>query len=383
MIIKNTNIIFPDRIQKGSVKIENGKVKEIGSSVSGSEPVIDGEGMYLSPGFIDIHIHGAAGADTMDGSYDALNTIAKAIAKHGTTSFLPTTMTMGKDSIRKALESVSEAKQKGTDGANVLGCHLEGPFISSSAIGAQNPEYVLKPSVEDFLDMAGSHIEDIVTLTIAPEVQGAGELIRFLSHNHIKASMGHTSATYEQAVKGIECGICHSTHLYNAMTPLHHRNPGAVGAIFDTSITTEIIADGIHIAYPSIRTALKQKGLDKMMLISDAMMACTMPDGDYTLGGQRVIVKEGAARLENGSLAGSVLTLDKAVRNIKNNTTYPLHEIIRMVTYNPACHCNVQDRKGIIKEGYDADLVLFDEDINIKKVIIGGREVQKNIGQIV
>lgn len=376
MIIKNTNIIFPDCIKKGSVKIENGRITEIDSSIAESEPAIDGEGMYLSPGFIDIHIHGAAGADTMDGSYDALNTISKAIAMHGTTSFLPTTMTMGKDSIKTALESVSEAKRKGTDGANVLGCHLEGPFISSSAIGAQNPDYVLEPSVENFLDIAGSHMEDIVTLTIAPEVQGAGELISFLSRNHIKTSMGHTCATYEQAVVGIECGICHSTHLFNAMTPLHHRNPGAVGAIFDTGITTEMIADGIHIAYPSIRTALKQKGLDKVMLVSDAMGACTMPDGDYSLGGQRVIVKEGSARLENGALAGSVLTLDKAVRNIKNNTHYPLHDTIRMVTHNPACHCNVQDRKGTIKEGYDADLVLFDEDINIKKVIIGGREVK-------
>lgn len=375
MIIKNTNIIFPDCIKKGSVKIENGKLKEIGSSISGDDSIIDGEGLYLSPGFIDIHIHGAAGADTMDGSYDALNTISKAIAMHGTTSFLPTTMTMGKDSIKTALESISIAKQKGTDGANVLGCHLEGPFISSSAIGAQNPKYVLKPSVEDFLDIAGSHMDDVITLTIAPEVEGAEELIRFVSRNNIKASMGHTHATYEEAIAGIEWGICHATHLFNAMTPLHHRNPGAVGAIFDSNITTEMIADGIHIAYPSIRTALKQKGLDKMVLVSDAMMACTMPDGDYTLGGQRVIVKEGAARLENGSLAGSVLTLDKAVKNIKNNTNYPLHEIIRMATYNPACHCNVQDRKGSIKEGYDADLVLFDEDINIKKVIIGGREV--------
>jgi len=379
LIIKNTNIIFPDCIQKGNIKIENGKIREIGPSVSGNEPVIDGEGMYLSPGFIDIHIHGAAGADTMDGSYNALNTISKAIAKHGTTSFLPTTMTMGKDSIKAALESVSEAKQKGTDGANVLGCHLEGPFISSSAIGAQNPKYVLKPSVDDFIDIAGPHMDDIVTLTLAPEVDGAEGLIKFLSINHIKASMGHTSATYEQAFNGIKCGICHSTHLYNAMTPLHHRNPGAVGAIFDSGITTEIIADGIHIAYPSIRTALKQKGLDKVILVSDAMMACTMPDGNYTLGGQKVIVTEGAARLENGSLAGSVLTLDKAVRNIKNNTHYPLHEIIRMVTYNPACHCNVQDRKGIIKEGYDADLILFDEDINIKKVIIGGNELSDEV----
>ncbi len=375
MLIKNVKIIFPDCIQKGSVKVEDGKIKEIGPSVTGSEPLIDGEGLYLSPGFIDIHIHGAAGADTMDGTYDAINTISKAVAKHGTTSFLPTTMTMCKDDIKKALESIAEAKKKGTEGANVLGCHMEGPFISSCAIGAQNPKYVLAPTVKDFLYIAGPHLKDVTTLTMAPEVDGALELAEFLNKNNIKVSIGHTNATYEQALVGIKCGMCHATHLYNAMTPLNHRNPGTVGAIFDSEITAEMIADGIHIAYPSIRIALKQKGLRKMMLVTDAMMACTMPDGDYSLGGQRVIVKENAARLENGSLAGSVLTMDKAVRNIKNNTHYPLHEIVKMATHNPASYCGVQDRKGSIKEGYDADLILFDEDINVKKVIIGGREV--------
>jgi N-acetylglucosamine-6-phosphate deacetylase len=174
-------------------------------------------------------------------------------------------------------------------------------------------------------------------------------------------------------MEGIKCGICHATHLYNAMTPLHHRKPGVVGAVFDSDITTEMIADGIHIAYPSIRVALKQKGTDRMVLITDAMMACTMPDGNYALGGQKVIVKDNAARLENGALAGSVLALDKAIRNIKNNTDYPLYEIVKMATYNPARHCSMQDHKGSIKEGFDADLVLFDEDINIKKVIITGR----------
>ena len=376
MIIKNANIIFPDSIIKGCIRIENGKIKEISTSLSNDDTVINGDGLYLSPGFIDIHIHGAAGADTMDGNYHAINTISKAIAQHGTTSFLPTTMTMGKEDIKKALESISEAKKKGTEGANVLGCHLEGPFISSSAIGAQNPAFVAAPDIDDFLYIAGPHMDNIITLTLAPEVSGANELINFLCKRHIKASIGHTKATYEQAMEGIKSGASHSTHLYNAMTPLHHRTPGTVGAIFDSGITTEMIVDGIHIAYPAVRTALRQKGIDKMVLISDAMMACTMPDGDYTLGGQRVIVTNGAARLENGALAGSVLTLDKAIKNIKENTSYPLYEIVRMATHNPACHCNIQDHKGSIEEGYDADLVLFDDSISIKKVIIDGKIIK-------
>ena len=188
-------------------------------------------------------------------------------------------------------------------------------------------------------------------------------------------SLGHTTATYEQTIEAIECGACHSTHLYNAMTPLNHRAPGVVGAIFDSDITTETIADGIHISYPALRIAYKQKGTDKVLLMTDAMMACCMPDGEYSLGGQDVIVINGAARLKNGSLAGSVLTLDKAVKNVYKNCTLPLNEVVKMASYNGAKHCKVDDHKGLIKEGYDADLILFDDDINIEKVFISGKEV--------
>lgn len=375
MLIKNCNIIYLDKIEKGSVLIENGKIKEINPSNVNDTEVIDAEGLYLSPGFIDVHIHGAGGCDTMDGTVESINTIAKTIVEHGTTSFTPTTMTVAAEDIRKSMKVIKKLKEEGTEGANVLGAHLEGPFISPKAIGAQNPNFLLAPSVENYNKIVGDYGDAVVSITMAPEVEGAKELIKYLSDNGVIVSMGHTKATYDEAIEGIKCGACHSTHLYNAMTPFTHREPGVVGATFDTDITTETISDGIHISYPALRTAYKQKGTDKVLLVSDAMEACGMPDGQYSLGGQDVIVKNGAARLLDGTLAGSVLTLDKAVKNIYSNSNYPLNEVVRMATYNGAKHCHVEDHKGLIKEGYDADLILFNEDIEIQKVFVKGKKV--------
>lgn len=376
MLVKNCKIIFEDKIEKGSVLIENGKISKINPCNTHETEEFDAEGLYLSPGFIDIHIHGAGGCDTMDGNYDSLNTIAKTIANHGTTSFLPTTMTCSIEDIKKAVAAISYAKNNGTDGANVLGTHLEGPFISPNMIGAQNPKYVQKPSVETFKEMVGDNVNAIVSITLAPEVEGADELIKYLKTLGIVVSAGHSKATYDETIKGISCGISHSTHLFNAMTGLHHREAGVVGAVFDSDITTETISDGIHICYPSLRIAYRQKGIDKVLLVTDAMMACGMPDGKYSLGGQDVFVKDGAARLKEGNLAGSILTLDKAIRNVYKNSNYKLYEVVRMATINGAKFCKVDDRKGYIKEGYDADLVLFDENIDVKKVIINGKIIK-------
>ena len=375
MLIKNCNIVYLDKIEKGNILIENGKIKAINPKEECDCEVIDGEGLFLSPGFIDVHIHGAGGHDTMDGTYEAINEISKVIVKHGTTSFTPTTMTVDKKDIRKAMSAIKEAKIKGTDGANVLGAHLEGPFISPKAIGAQNPNYLIDPTIENFNEMVGEDEDAVVSITMAPEVEGAKELATYLSDKGIVCSMGHTKANYEEAMDGIKCGFCHSTHLFNAMTPFTHREPGVVGAIFDSEITTETISDGIHISYPSLRTAYKQKGTDKVLLVTDAMMACGMQDGMYSLGGQDVEVKNGAARLLSGSLAGSVLTLDKAIRNVYNNSNYPLNEIVKMASFNGAKYCRVDDKKGQIKENFDADLVLFDDNIDIKMTIVNGKIV--------
>ena len=376
MLIKNCNIIYLDKIELGSVLIEDDKIKEINpQNIPNDLDIIDGNGLYLSPGFIDVHIHGAGGHDTMDGTFEAINEISKTIVKHGTTSFTPTTMTVSIEDINKSMLSIKDAKENGTDGAIVLGAHLEGPFISPMAIGTQNPNYLVEPTIENFNAMVKNAEDAVVSITIAPEIPGAKELIKILSGKGIVCSIGHTKATYEEAIDGIKCGCSHSTHLFNAMTGFTHREPGVVGAIFDTDITTETISDGIHISYPSLRIAYKQKTSDKVLLVTDAMRACCMPDGMYDLGGQDVIVKDSAARLLSGNLAGSILTLDKAVKNVYENTNMPLYEVVKMATLNPAKHCKVSHKKGLIKEGYNADLVLFDENINIKKVIVSGKAI--------
>lgn len=374
MIFKDFKLIFTDRIERGSIKVENGKITSFNPDEE-DEEMIFGHGRYLSPGFVDIHIHGAGNKDTMEGTFEALNTISKTIAQHGTTTFLPTTMTVDVRDIRKAVEMAKDSQGK-VEGANIGGVHLEGPFLSIDAIGAQNPNFVMKPSIETFKEMVGDNIHLIKNITIAPELEGAKELIPYLRENGINVSMGHTKATYEEAMEGIRAGCNHSTHLFNAMTPFSHREPGVVGAIFDTDISTETISDGIHVSYPSLRVAYRQKSPDRVLLVTDAMMACGMPDGVYTLGGQPVISKDGSARLESGALAGSILTMDKAVKNVYEHTDLALHEVIKMASYNGARFIGAEKSKGRIALGYDADLIIFGENIAIEHVFIQGRQIK-------
>ncbi len=375
MLIKNVKIIFPDSIIPGSIIIQNNKIYKIflNHNPRYDGKTLDGENLYLSPGFIDIHIHGAFGCDTMDATKESIQHISKTILKHGVTSFLPTTMTCSKEEIRAAIKNVYEAMRTNCTDNNILGVHLEGPFISREKIGAQNPNFLLEPSVENFKEIVGDHEDIIKIVTLAPEISGATELIHYLEENNITASIGHSNAKYEETIKAIKHGISHATHLYNGMSSFNHREPGAVCAILNSNITAECILDGIHLHYAALEIALKIKSTNKIVLITDAMSACCMKDGNYSLGGQEVIVKDSAARLKNGTLAGSVLTLDKAVRNIKNHLDLPLQEIIKLLTINPSKVCGTQRTKGIIKENYDADLILFDDDINIKHVFVDGR----------
>lgn len=374
MLIRDVKLIFNDSITPGSVIIQNGKIYKIflNHTPKYEGKILDGEGLYLSPGFIDIHIHGACGHDTMDASYEGLINISETLLKHGVTSFLPTTMTCSIEDIRNALNNVSKVLKDKASHNNILGVHLEGPFISKERIGAQNPNYLLEPSVENFRKISEGYEDLIKIVTLAPEVAGSSELIKYLNEKNIVASIGHTNATYEEALSSIKNGISHATHLFNAMTPFNHRDPGAVGAILNSNVTAECILDGIHIHYSSLDLALRLKSSDKIVLITDAMSACCMKDGTYSLGGQEVIVKDSAARLKSGVLAGSVLTLDRAIYNVKNNLNMPLYEIIKLLTINPSKICKTHLTKGLLKEGYDADLVLFDEDINIKHVFVNG-----------
>ncbi|MEC9490188.1 MAG: N-acetylglucosamine-6-phosphate deacetylase, partial [Halanaerobiales bacterium] len=342
-LIKNANIILENKvINNGSLVFneESAEIEKLASyqlRVEAEMEVIDAEGGYLAPGMIDTHIHGGGGFDTMDASPEALNKISDILAAHGVTSFLPTTMTMAEADIWAALKNIRQAKENGTSGARVLGTHVEGPFISPEYIGAQNSEELAKPEPELLRD----YYDVVEIVTLAPEVEGAVELIKELHQQKITASAGHSAASYEDFQQAYQAGMDHFTHLYNAMTGLHHRQPGLVGAAFDSEATVELIVDLIHHHQAVDRFTIQAKGADKVILVSDGMEATGLKEGEYELGGQKVIVKDGAARLESGVLAGSVLTLDQAVRNLMEVTELSLPEIFKMVTLNPARKLNL------------------------------------------
>lgn len=379
-LINNANIILENKVLNNASLIfndESGVIEKVAAYNLEAETeameVIDAEAGYLAPGMIDIHIHGGGGFDTMDASPTALNEISKVLAAHGVTSFLPTTMTMAREKIQAALENIRQAKKKGTAGAQVLGTHVEGPFISPDYIGAQNSENLIDPEIELLRD----YYDVVEIVTMAPEVEGALELIEELHQNKITASAGHSAATYEEFKEAYQAGMDHFTHLYNAMTGLHHRKPGLVGAAFDSDSTVELIVDLIHHHQAVDRFTIKAKGIDSVILVSDGMEATGLKEGEYELGGQKVIVKDGAARLESGVLAGSVLTLDQAARNLMQITDLSIPEIFKMLTLNPARKLDLDHRLGRIKAGYQADLVLFDQNFRVEKTYIKGRLFSK------
>ncbi|WP_291569217.1 N-acetylglucosamine-6-phosphate deacetylase [Clostridium sp. UBA4548] len=335
--------------------------------------IIDAKGQYVGPGLIDIHIHGSGGRDTMDGEIEALKVISKTIAKNGITGFLPTTMTMDKEHIYKAFEVIRTAMNSEMDGATVLGCHVEGPFINKKYKGAQNPNHIMRPDfnfIKDYLDI-------IKIITLAPEKDENHNFLNKVSkYKEIVLSIGHTNATYEEAMKSIESGIGHATHLFNAMTPLNHREPGVVGAVLGSNITCEIIADTIHV-HPGVFPMLKAvKGTDKLVLITDSMRAGCMKEGIYDLGGQEVTVKDNSARLKDGTLAGSVLTLNKAVKNFYEHSNIELYEAVNMASLNPAKVIGIHKDKGSLTIGKHSDIIIFDNAFEVSKTIINGRELK-------
>jgi N-acetylglucosamine-6-phosphate deacetylase len=325
------------------------------------------------PGFIDIHIHGGVGHDTMDATYEALNAISIHLAKHGVTSFCPTTMTMDIPYILNALKNINETMKKKTAGAQILGAYVEGPFISKEHKGAQDEKYIIPPDknlFDEFLEIAGGNIK---VIALAPEKDPDGSFVEHVTKKGVKVSLGHTNATYEEMKNGVEHGATIAVHTYNGMKGLHHREPGALGEVFlDDRIYSEVIVDFIHTHPASVKLLIKIKGTDKVILISDAMSACGLGDGEYKLGGQKVFVKNGEARLESGSLAGSTLTLDKAVKNI-TSLGVPLFEACKMASLNPAKAIGVDDRKGSIEVEKDADIVVLNNDLTVYMTIIEGK----------
>lgn len=383
-LIKNANIITPYEIKWGtSLIIENGRIEDLLSGPveeEGFQQVLDLGGKYLAPGFMDIHNHGNFGHDAMEASYQALDSIGSFHVSRGVTSYLITTMTQDPDNITRALEVAGDyINDRGTDWqsrAQALGIYLEGPYFSMEKKGAQPPEYIKNPSIDeitDFIQAAKNHIRIVA---VAPELEGAREFIKFVKGQGIVLTAAHSNATFQESKIGIDAGISLATHLYNGMREFSHREPGIIGALLtDERVVCEIICDGIHLHPAAMNLALRAKGRDGLVLISDAMMAAGLEDGQYELGGQPVFVENGAARLKEGSLAGSTLTLDRAVANMIRLVNVKLEDAVRMASLNPARVIGLDRSKGSIEVGKDADLVVFDEDIKIEKTFVGGRLV--------
>lgn len=365
-----------ETIEQGYILIENGKIIQIAKGeYQGDLTTIDVKGQHVLPGFIDIHMHGGYGEDAMDASFEGLKHLSESLLSEGTTSFLATTMTQSDENIIKALKNIVDyqEQQDSLNAASIVGIHLEGPFISEYKVGAQNPAYVQRPSVEkvqQFQEIANNQIK---VMTFAPEVEGADETLSTL-HDQINFSIGHTVATFDEVNEAVAQGAKHVTHLYNAGTPFEHRNPGLSGAAWlNDELSTESIVDGIHSHPASVKIAYKQKGNKRFFLITDAMRAKGMPDGEYDLGGQNVVVKGSEARLASGALAGSILKMNEGLKNLIAYTGAPLDDLWRVTSLNQAIALKIEEDKGSIAIGKDADIVVVDDDIQVLTTIKSGK----------
>ncbi len=340
----------------------------------------DADGGWVFPGFIDGHIHGGGGADTMNGTPEAIETIARVHARHGTTAFLPTTMTAPHDDIMGAARAVKEAmhrsREEAWSGARVLGMHLEGPYLNPKRAGAQDPKWMRRADLSELGEILSVLEDGFKLATIAPEIPGGAEALEYLHRAGVVVSIGHSDATMEEASEAFRAGVDHVTHTYNGMRGLHHRDPGTVGAaLLSEQALCEVIADGIHVHPDAIRLLWMMKGTSGVCLITDAIESADMPDGVYQLGGQQVTVKDGACRLENGSLAGSMLTMERAVRFMVREVGVPPADAARMASLNLASQLRISGRKGSLKVGKDADVVLLDSDFQVLKTWVEGKLV--------
>ena len=367
--LKNGKFIFPDDkedffiIKDFSVSFGE-KISEI-STAANSEEIIDAENNFVAPGFINIHIHGGGGCDTMDATTESLKKICEAYGISLSQFFwyafyFHIIFMLNMIKIKAALKNVRD-NLKNIYGSKILGVNLEGPFVSKKFHGAQNPENIIRADFEIFSDFA----DIIKIITFAPEELDDFNFVDKCREKNIICAIGHSAADYETAIKFINHGANHITHLFNAQTGLHHRKPGIVGAAFDTNASVELIADNVHVSPTAQRIIQK-------ILITDSFRACGIGDGEFEFGGQKVFVKKNIATLADGTIAASVAKMNDVVKNFYENTQIPLTEVIETVTKNPAKKLNVYDKLGSVEVGKSADFVIFDENLNIKKTIING-----------
>ncbi|MBQ4119383.1 MAG: N-acetylglucosamine-6-phosphate deacetylase [Clostridia bacterium] len=373
--IVNGKIILPNEILQNKALVYDTKIIDIidQENVPESADILDANGGYVSPGLIDIHIHGFLGADVSDGDADGIRKIANGIIKNGVTSWCPTTMTVSTPEINKALSTVRSLKNesKNWNGAEILGVNLEGPFINPEKKGAQASEHIKPLDAQFIINNA-----DIISLTtVAPEMEGnIDEIKKIVKGCKVKVAIGHSNATYEEALEGIDAGATHITHLFNAQSGLNHRNPGVVGAALTTNTSCELICDTFHI-HKTLFSLIHKLKKEKLVLITDSTRGGGMPDGEYTLGGQKITVNGVKCLLPDGTIAGSVLKLNEAVKNMRDNTNIPLFKIVAAASLNAARVIGEDKRKGSLYKGKDADIIITDSNFNVLKTIVKGNRL--------
>jgi len=380
LFIRGGSLISPERgvIETGGVLIQDGCIARIGKDEGRPEVMktIDATGLYVAPGFIDLQVNGGGGHNFGDASPAGIHEAIAFHVSHGTTRLLPTMVTASVETIRTAIREVKQANHPA-----VLGVHIEGPFISAQRKGAHNAHHIIAPSIEEFDKLIAGHEGFIKIVTLAPELPGADRLITRIREIEAIPSLGHSNASYDETIAALEQGIALFTHLFNAMRGFNHREPGVVGAALDSAAMVELICDGIHIHPAIIRMVVKSKGIDEICLITDSISAAGLTDGEYSLGGLTVFVQAGQARLADGTLAGSTLTMNQAVRNFIEFTGCSLPEAVKTASLNPARLLGMQERKGSLEAGKDADIVIFDKEFNIRYTIIGGEIVYPQAAQ--
>ena len=380
-LITGGTILTPDQvILDHTLVIEGEKILSMAShmplTLIGNE-IIDVKGFFVVPGFIDIHVHGAVGSDTMDATSGAILAMGNFFAQHGVTSFLPTTVAAPAKDIQVAINNVSTTIRS-YEGARHIGIHLEGPYLSNEFRGAQPSQHLRSADPDEYRSWLGN--KDVRLITVAPEVEGVPDLIGAGTGVGVEFALGHTGASYEQVLAAVEMGLHQAAHTFNGMPGLKHRSPGALGAVLsDDRIWAQVIVDGIHVHPAIVKLLVKAKGIDRTILITDAIRASGMPDGDYALGDQTVHVKGGVARTDAGGLAGSTLTMDQALRNVIKFAGISLAGALPMVTRVPAAAMRLENHKGSIAPGFDADIVVLDETNHVRMTMVGGRVVYRDL----
>lgn len=375
-IVNGTLVTESSLVPRATIQIKNGKIERISgfqAGVSRDAVKVDVGGAYVSPGFIDLHVHGTGGYDSTDATRMALSGLREAMLPYGVTTVVPTLLSSPANLTHAFLNAVRSEASVHETGAKIVGAHLEGPFLSASERGVHLEENLRAPSVAVFNEFADGYRGHIKIMTLAPELDGALAVIRECKSASIVASIGHTNATYSEATAAIQAGVSHSTHTFNAMSKLEARDPGTVGAVLSSdTVYAEVIADGIHVHPSNVHLLIKLKGTARTILVTDAVKPTGTKAKEFEMGGIKAAVRDGAVLTPEGRLCGSTLTMDRAIRNVHSWTNLSIPEIIRMASLNPAQQLGIAKTAGSLVEGRDADIVILDKQLNVKATYVRG-----------